>query len=43
MDAVDGDMDVPVMGVTVKRIDRLVLSEAHLREAIAESGSDMAR
>ena len=32
VDAVDGDVDVPVMGVTVKRIDRLVLPEAHLGE-----------
>ena len=32
VDAVDGDMDVPVMGVAVKRIDRLVLPEAHLGE-----------
>ena len=32
VDAVDGDMDVAVVGVAVKRIDRLVLPEAHLGE-----------
>ena len=32
VDAVDGEVDVPVVGVAVERIDRLVLAEAHLGE-----------
>ena len=32
VDAVDGDVDVAVVGVAVKRIDGLVLAEAHLGE-----------
>jgi hypothetical protein len=30
VDAVDGDVDVAVVGVAVERIDRLVVREAHL-------------